>query len=188
MPHGGHTGARAYQQLPRLSGQWQEDTAPRDESVLSEEASPIFSLPATPHHVAQRPIANPALKDLLSPHPFHCPWSPIRFMAHHGDASKKNLAPTWGFMVGSPWPSIILYIPQSHPLMSWVKAKAMLGDDVAVDSGLGSQPCDWLPGWGLVFLFQVQSEKHFFEDWRTEEKQNVRNMHRKFPLSPFTNK
>lgn len=61
--------------------------------------------------------------------------SPIRFMAHHGDASKENLAPTWGFMVGSPWPSIILYIPQSHPLMSRSQSKSMLGDDVAVDLG-----------------------------------------------------
>lgn len=31
-------------------------------------------------------------------------------------------------------------------------------------------------------------QKHFFEDWGTEDKQAGKNMHPKFPLSPFINK
>lgn len=148
----------------------------------------IFSPPGHPCHAAHRPQlptlpsrtgcpppAQPALSTALSP---------IRSMAHHGDASKEKSAPTSGFMVGSPWPSIILYIPQNHPLMSRSQSKAMLRDDAAVEC---QQP-DWLRGWGLVFFVPNSEWKHFFEDQRTEEKQNGRNMHPKFPLSCFANK
>ena len=184
MTCGGRAGAGAYPQLPGLSGQWQVGHFPSVRCICAQWRDKSYFLPSQP----PLPCGPEAHEQPCPQGPAHLPFStalrPIRSMAHNGDASKENPAPTSGFMVGSPWPSIILYVPQSHPLISRSQSKAVLGDDAAVEF----QEPDWLLGWGLVFFVPSSEWKHFFEDWRREDKQNGRNMHLRFPLSPFTNK